>query len=163
MALKAIVDSLDSVPEAIRGEYTQKDGKFFLSVEAVDGFELDDVTGLKNSLSSERGMSSSMKKELEKLGSKWDDAQKKWVHIADPVKIKQAVTKFDEFNSFDPNKEADKIAEAKVNSIKEQLIAEHQTEVASLKDRNDKLEGGISKVLKEQVARAEIIALKGGT
>lgn len=161
MALKAILDSVDGLPDPIKAEYTQKDGKFFLSVEAVDGFELDDVTGLKNGLASERGVSSSMKKELEKLGSKWDETAKKWVHIADPIKIKQAITKFDEFSAFDPTKEADKIAEAKVNSIKEQLVAEHTTETTGLKERVSVLENGISKVLKEQVARAEIIALKG--
>lgn len=161
MALKAILDSIDGLPDPIKAEYTQKDGKFVLSVEAVDGWELDDVAGLKNGLSSERGITTAMKKELEKLGSKWDDTAKKWVHIADPVKIKQAVAKFDEFSAFDPTKEADKIAEAKVQSIKEQLVAEHEQVVNSLTEKNGKLNKGIEKVLQEQVARAEIIALKG--
>lgn len=161
MVLKAIVESLDGLPDPIKAEYTQKDGKFVLSVEPVDGWELDDVSGLKNGLSSERTISTGMKKELEKLGSKWDETSKKWVHIADPIKIKQAIAKFEEFSTFDPTKEADKIAEAKVRSVTEQLVAEHQQEIAGLGDRNKKLENGISKVLKEQVARAEIIALKG--
>lgn len=161
MALKAILDSLDGVADPIKAEYTQKDGKFYLSVEPVDGYELDDVTGLKNGLAAERGITAKQKSELEKLGSKWDDTAKKWVHIAEPHKIKQALSKFEEFSSFDPTKEADKIAESKVNSIKEQLIAEHTAETDGLKNRVNKLENGISKVLKENVARAEIIALKG--
>ncbi len=161
MALKAVLDTLDGIADPIKTEYTEKDGKFYLSVEPVNGFELDDVTGLKNGLASERGVTKSLKTELEKLGSKWDETTKKWTHIADPVKIKQAVAKFDEFSAFDPTKEADKIAEAKVNSIKEQLVAEHTNVVTGLTERNQVLETGISKVLKEQVARAEILALKG--
>ena len=36
MALKAIVDTLDAVPEAVRGEYEQRDGKFVLKVEGAE-------------------------------------------------------------------------------------------------------------------------------
>ena len=161
MALKAVLDSLDGLSDPIKAEYTPKDGKFFLSVEAVDGWELDDVSGLKNGLAAERSITSKQKAELERLGSKWDDTTKKWVHIAEPTKIKQALAKFDEFPAFDPAKEADKIAEAEVTSIKEQLIAEHNAETTTLKNRNGILEKGIAKVLKENVARSEIIALKG--
>src|SRR3954468_12698738 len=42
MALKAIVDSLEVVPEAVRGEYEAKDGKFVLKIEGAE-----DVSGLK--------------------------------------------------------------------------------------------------------------------
>lgn len=47
--LKAVVDTLDSVPEGARSFYEQKDGKFALK---VDG--LEDVTGLKTALQKER-------------------------------------------------------------------------------------------------------------
>lgn len=36
MALALIVDAIDSVPEALRGEYTEKDGKFHLNVEGIE-------------------------------------------------------------------------------------------------------------------------------
>ncbi len=36
MALALVVDSLDSVPEAVRGEYAAKDGKFHLTVDGLD-------------------------------------------------------------------------------------------------------------------------------
>lgn len=35
MPLSLIVDAIDSVPEAFRGEYTEKDGKFHLNVEGL--------------------------------------------------------------------------------------------------------------------------------
>jgi len=49
MALALTVDSLESVPETLRTEYTEKDGKFHLNVEG-----LEDTGGLKNALKSER-------------------------------------------------------------------------------------------------------------
>jgi hypothetical protein len=55
MALPAIIDSLDSVPEAIRGHYvaaTDGDikGKFVLGVEERNGFRLDNPAPLRSSL-----------------------------------------------------------------------------------------------------------------
>lgn len=35
MALAAVVDSLDKIPEAVRSEYQQKDGKYHLSIEGT--------------------------------------------------------------------------------------------------------------------------------
>jgi len=58
MALKLTVDSLDSVPEALRGEYTEKDGKFVLG---VDG--LEDTTGLKTALQKERAERANFEKQ----------------------------------------------------------------------------------------------------
>lgn len=49
MALALTVASLDSVPEALRTEYTEKDGKFVLNVEG-----LEDTSGLKSALEKER-------------------------------------------------------------------------------------------------------------
>lgn len=53
MSLKAVVDSLDAVPEALHEFYTQGyDGKFRLSAEGIE-FE-DRVKGLKTALEKER-------------------------------------------------------------------------------------------------------------
>lgn len=49
MALALTVENLESVPEALRSEYTEKDGKFHLN---VDG--LEDTSGLKSALDKER-------------------------------------------------------------------------------------------------------------
>src|SRR4051812_37309409 len=70
MALKAMIDKLDSVAEGIRGEYeeiTEGDhaGKFRLSVEDADS--LVDNSGLKTALERERGngkLAAAIKKEF---------------------------------------------------------------------------------------------------
>ena len=49
MALKAVVESLEGVDDALHGEYTEaEDGKFYLSVDGVDN--LPTVKGLANTL-----------------------------------------------------------------------------------------------------------------
>ena len=36
MALPLVADTIDAVPEAFRGEYAEKDGKFHLSVDGLE-------------------------------------------------------------------------------------------------------------------------------
>ena len=50
MAIKAIINSIDDVDETLRGLYVEKDDKFILDVTVVDGFALEDVSGLKSAL-----------------------------------------------------------------------------------------------------------------
>lgn len=161
MALKAILENLDSVDEGVKPLYVQREGKFVLDVEPVDGFELASVGTLQTALSSERSIRGNVEKELKKFGSAWDDKEKKWVHTLDPTKAKQAVEKYDQFMSFDPNKEADKVVEAKVNAAKEGLIAQYTGEISSRDERNALLTSTVEDLLVTQTARADIIAAKG--
>lgn len=65
MPLLQTVDSLDAIPEAARGAYVEKDGKFHLD------FEVPDVNGLKTALASERSLNKAAKDKVaawEKLG-----------------------------------------------------------------------------------------------
>lgn len=117
MALKAIVESLDSLPEGIREHYVEKDGKFVLGVEPVGGFALEDVTGLKTALGKERGS----REALEKASAKWKDL--------DPDKARDALAKLEELADIDPKKEADKIAAAKVEAIRSQFVESHKKEL----------------------------------
>ncbi len=75
MALKLVIDKLEDVPEAIRGEYEQdgKSGKYTLK---VDG--LEDTSGLKSALESER----TARKALEKKQKQWEAIGKSPEEIA---------------------------------------------------------------------------------
>lgn len=66
MALAAVVDTIDTIPEALRTEYTEKDGKFYLNVDGLDNHH--GVTGLKTALGSERQAN----KALKDLKAKYD-------------------------------------------------------------------------------------------
>lgn len=59
MTLELVVDKLDSIPEAIRSEYTEKDGKFHLNVNGIE-----DTAGLKSALQKERTAAANANKAL---------------------------------------------------------------------------------------------------
>lgn len=65
MPLDLIVDSIDSVPEALRGEYAEKDGKFHLNVNG-----LEDTAGLKSALKKERDAAAAAGKQAKALADK---------------------------------------------------------------------------------------------
>jgi hypothetical protein len=56
MSLQLTVDNIEIVPEAFRGEYAEKDGKFHLNV-----LGLDDTSGLKSALQKERDANKKIK------------------------------------------------------------------------------------------------------
>lgn len=63
MALQLVVDSLDGIPDAIKSEYAEKDGKFHLNVDGIE-----DTSGLKSALEKERKAN----KELDKKVKRWE-------------------------------------------------------------------------------------------
>lgn len=69
MALKAVVASLDEVPEAYRSLYVQKNGKYVLDAEGVE-----DVTGLKSALEKERLSKGEVEKSLKDIKAHLGDA-----------------------------------------------------------------------------------------
>lgn len=73
MPLKLIVDSLDSIPEEVRSQYKEENGKFRLDLE---GYE--DPTNLKSALEKERKANreaDKLKKSWEALGKTPDEIQ----------------------------------------------------------------------------------------
>ena len=149
MAIKAILTALDQAPEALREHYTEKDGKFVLSVEAVDGYSLEDVSGLKSALGAER----TKREQYERDVIKFKDL--------DPDKARAALAKLAELEGIDPTKEADKIANSKFEAAKAQLLEKHSTEIGQRDERNKFLTGAVDNLLREQRATAALAAAKG--
>lgn len=149
MALLPVLTSLDGIADPIKSEYTEKDGKFYLQVTPKDGFELDDVSGLKTALSRERGTRERLEREIKKFEG------------IDPEKAATLQQELDELKAIDPTKEADKIANTKFESAKSQLVDKYGREIGSLKDREKQLTTVIDKLMREQQATAAIAAEKG--
>lgn len=80
MALQLIVDSLEAIPEALKTEYTPKDGKFHLNVEGVE-----DTAGLKTALQKERKTAS----DLQKLTNAWKSLGKTPEEIQELLEAQQ--------------------------------------------------------------------------
>ena len=149
MTLKAIIDNIESAPEAVREFYTEKDGKFVLSVEPAGGYALEDVSGLKSALGKER----TTRETLEKQVVKFKDI--------DPEKALEAMARLEELQAIDPNKEADKIADSKFNAAKAQLLEKHGNELKSRDERVKHLSGTIDNLLREQRATTALAEAKG--
>lgn len=124
MALRAIIgaDELEGIPEGIREHYKKlDDGTHVLDVTADKGYELANTGNLKTSLSQERARADKAENALRKF----DDI--------DPDKAKEAIRKMAEFATINPEKEADRLANEKVEAIKTQLVEQHSNEVSGLK------------------------------
>lgn len=125
MALPSVVDTLESVPEAVRSEYkATPEGKFVLDVIAHEsGWALENVTNLKTAVGKERHRANEAEKKL-KSYSELDGV--------DPVAAKNALTRIAELEQFDPNKEAEKIAETKYKGRLDELVKQHKTKEETL-------------------------------
>ncbi len=150
MALDAIVESLDSVPEAIRHEYKPlEDGTFVLDVRAHEGkgYALENVSGLKSSLTKERQRASA----LENQNKRYAAYQGKDIDAAF-----EALDKYEQFKNFDPTKEADKIAEAKVKANLETISKKYDQTLAEKDTKLSVREKQLQKVLIENAAHASL-------
>jgi DNA-directed RNA polymerase subunit F len=151
MALKAVLTAEEhgKLGDGLKSEYKQVDGKFILDVTPTDGYELDDVSGLKSSLGKERTAKSALEKQLEKFKD------------LDPDAARTALTELEELKAIDPKKEADKLASTKVESAKQQLMAAHSKEVKQRDDRISALTKTVEALLIDSTAAAAIAEAKG--
>ncbi len=87
MALAAIVDSVDALPEAIRGEYTKAaDGRFHLNLEGGDALPF--VAGLRTALNSER----TLRETHERSSKAWAKLGKTPDEIAEMLREQEEAT-----------------------------------------------------------------------
>lgn len=149
MAIKAILEKLDDAPEGLREHYAEKDGKFYLSVEPVDGYALEDVNGLKSALGKER----TQRETLERTVVAFKDI--------DPAKARAALEELETLKAIDPTKEADKIANTKFEAAKAQLLDQHGKEVKARDERIAKLSGAVDGLTRKQQATLAIAEAKG--
>ena len=151
MALDASVDSLDAVPEAYRGDYKEDTGtgKFVLDVNPKDGLSLTNTSELTSALGRERGLVASLNKKLAAFG----DVQ--------PDQLQDQLAKLAQLEQLDPEKEADKIAQAKVDAQVKQLVNQHKKDIQSIQDREGLYKNQLQKVLIDDAAKAAILNAGG--
>tara|TARA_R110002051_G_scaffold22502_5_gene58174 strand:+ start:1365 stop:2132 length:768 start_codon:yes stop_codon:yes gene_type:complete len=149
MALKAVLDTIDDAPEALREHYTEQDGKFVLAVEAVGGYALEDVSGLKSALGKERTRAEKLERDVVAFKD------------LDPAKARTALAELEELKALDPAKEADKIANTKFEAAKAQLLEKHNADLTERDGRIKTLNGAVDGLVREQRATAAIAEAKG--
>ena len=151
MTLKAHVESLDDVDAKFHDAYSlceddkdPRNGKFVLGIEGADGFELINPTRLKTALSKERGTNSDLSKKVSAFEG------------IDPDAARTALDRMSEYEKFDPEKEADKIAQEKYRNLESQLKTQHGKKIGELEETLGKTKGALHKALVETAASREI-------
>lgn len=130
---------LDALPEAVRGLYIEKDGKFVLDAD------FEDVGGLKTALEKERSNRSTLEKTLADIRKQLGDA--------DPAKARDALKKLQELEDkqlIDQGK-----VEELLKARTERLVTDYD---GKLKERDDALNAA-NKRLAELVIDNELRAV----
>ena len=167
--LKAIVTDLNEIDEAHRGFYVQKDGKFFLNVTPVDGFQLDNTTGLKTALGAERNSVSVLQAQLKPYEGLDAAAARTAIERLTafgeitPDAAKTAVETAARLQALDPAKEAETIANTKLETFKGQISAQYavqetefKTKIKGLEDSNASLTGQLQTLMRDNAIQAEV-------
>lgn len=98
MPLKAVVESLDDVPEAFHAEYEEQDGAFRLKVEGVEFPE--EVQGLKKALEAERRKAREASKRLSSLPEDFDPEKWQAMQEAEAKRAEEAAAKKGEWENL---------------------------------------------------------------
>ncbi|UOF80051.1 hypothetical protein [Caudoviricetes sp.] len=118
--LKTKLATLEGLDEQTKSLYVQKDEYFVLNTESVDGWSLENVSGLRSALERERAESKAAREKLALYGE------------LDPEAAKNAVTKYEEFKNWKPDQNVEKVWSERADEIKKK----HDREKAEiLKER----------------------------
>jgi hypothetical protein len=156
MPLKALLDSLDGLSDAEKALYKpvaegDNAGKFMLDVEPVSGLSLENVTGLKNALSTTKSELETSKEALKGFdGLKFK-----------PSVIKERLSKLERLEKIDPETEAGRLAEEKINARLEEVNRGHSREIEKRDGRERTLMSQVEKLLIDNQAAAAIAKHKG--
>tara|TARA_Y100000310_G_scaffold344961_1_gene460799 strand:+ start:377 stop:1183 length:807 start_codon:yes stop_codon:yes gene_type:complete len=141
--MKALIstDEHAALPEGVSEHYQEQgDGRFLLQVEAVDGFSLEDVAGLKSSLAKERN------------GARLSLSKLKAFEGLDPSEAREALERLSDLDEMVPQKDA---AEQSARREKK-LSAKHEREIAAARERATQLQQELEKHLVEAAAVAAL-------
>jgi hypothetical protein len=154
MPVKAVVDSLDGLPEAVVGLYkpvSEGDlaSKFVLDVESTHGLTLENVSGLRSALENTKAELTSSAAALE--GFKGLDAKA----------VRARLKRLEDLEKIDPQSEADRLAEIKAGAKIEEITKGHEKEVAKQTKRNAVLQSEIERLVIDNAASTAIAAQRG--
>lgn len=150
MTLKAVVTDLNTVAEELRGLYKETDGgKHVLNVEPVEGYALEDVSSLKTAYESEKAARKTANEKLTAFNG------------IDATQAREAIATVERFKGFDPEKDAERIADEKFNNAKAQLQAEFEDKIKPYETENISLKSALIQDKVDTLAMQAITAANG--
>tara|TARA_R110002096_G_scaffold69513_10_gene166865 strand:- start:1101 stop:1907 length:807 start_codon:yes stop_codon:yes gene_type:complete len=146
--MKAIItnEERDALDDSLQSHYSPiEDGKHLLNVDPVDGFALENVEGLKSSLSKERGNTRDTLSALKAFEG------------LDAAEARAAIEKASEMDGWTPQ---DKVAE-QIARREKQLIAKYDKDSKEMGESNAHLTSQLEKHLVEASAITALTKHKG--
>jgi len=155
MALKARLDSLDTLDDSQKGFYKpagEEEGSgYVLDVEPVGDYALEDVGGLRRALETQSSKRAEAREALER-----------WEKLDRPLdQLQRDLGELEELRKIDPDKEAEKLADTKVKARIEEIQSRATEEITGLKGRIEKMTGFMERRLRTDVAE-RLIKEAGG-
>lgn len=149
MVMAAILKSLDNLDESLHEHYTEKDGRFILDVQPVEGFALEDVTNLKKTVKKER----EDRQEAQRLLKSYDG-----LDAEEAAKAIAKLAELGDLNDLDLDKKVkDQVAahehqlQTKFDAEKKKYTEKTMAELEALRNEQSLM----TTQLKEQMVRAE--------
>ncbi|MDF2797439.1 MAG: hypothetical protein K0R85_183 [Devosia sp.] len=131
MALKTILDNLDDVPDALKSEYKEVDGKFVLDIEGIDAHPA--VVNLKTAHERQKTANKTLQTDLAAAKARLEGLPDDF--DADAYEALQA-----QAEGKAPAKTDEQVAQ-----VRQQLERKHQGELAKKDERIATLEGAVTK------------------
>jgi len=156
MAMRIVADSLDDIPEGLR-DAAKQEGTVFVVGAMPEGWAVENVSGLKQSVIRERDAVSALSAVAKDFGWRWDKDKGEWKERG-----------FDSSRLPEAREALEKLAAGQLRGSKEIEEFKASVEQKFAKDRQA-LEAKLdarTKLLREQLSRgqlAPIIAAKGGS
>lgn len=150
MPIKAVVNTLDEVEETLRPHYVERDGRYVLGVDPVDGYELDNVRGLRTALGAERSTRSGLETRLREFdGIEAGTARAAMERLNEfgdlqPQDIRTRLATLERLEKLNPETEAERLAQEKFNHAKSQLQGQFTTRETQLTTQISDLEGKLA-------------------
>lgn len=152
---KAKLASLDGLSEELKREYKQReDGNFYLTVDEVDGWALEDITGLRNTV----GTTREERDKLQRANRAWE---KLGVTVEEATDLIAQAKKFQDLDPKDIEAKSKVEIDARVEAANKKKDAEVGKVVADLEAKLLKSNKTAERVMKRQAATEAIIAAKG--
>ena len=143
--LQAVLNSLDGLSDEMKEHYVEKDGKFVLAITKVDGLSLENVDGLKSTVSTLRTSEKTLQQEVKTADDATKAIQTKLNEVTelykgiDAEQARSALSKISEIKNWDGEtkvKEAVELAvtqsEQKMQIKMDAVVTQHSTEKESL-------------------------------
>lgn len=145
---KLLQAGYDSLSPELKKEYKKVNDFYVIDGEAVDGWNVEDVSALRNALQTDRNELSTLKATLKTFDG------------IDPVKTKTDLAAYAALLADPSNK---KLSEAERASLTKQLEEKHTAELTKFKEENTFYKSQVEKVLRENTAITAISEAKGST